>query len=215
MAAVLAGVLLIFPMFLYSNNFLQNKRAEQLEDTNEILYIEEKDILPKVGTIENLNSLLSNLNEKQLSINEDCLSVNEEYISMYYARNDIDYSKTNIQVEGVDEADSVKTNGEYIYYIANGKLYIVNVKNPDNLKIENTLEFEKNLCPMEMYLKENKLVLILERSEIYTKFYNNRIMYDMAHADTETLVIFYDIRGNNNLVERRRIEVEGAYTNSR
>ena len=112
MAAVLAGVLLIFPMFLYSNNFLQNKRAEQLEDTNEILYIEEKDILPKVGTIENLNSLLSNLNEKQLSINEDCLSVNEEYISMYYARNDIDYSKTNIQVEGVDEADSVKTNGD-------------------------------------------------------------------------------------------------------
>ena len=215
LSTVLAGVLLIFPMFLYSNNFLQNKRAEQLEDTNEILYIEEKDILPKVGTIENLNSLLSSLNEERLSENEDILSESQEYISMDSAKNDIDYSKTNIQVEGVDEADIVKTNGEYIYYIANSKLYVVNVKNPNNIKIENTLEFEENLCPMEMYLKENKLVLVLERSEIYTNIYNNRIMYDVAYADTETLVIFYDIRGNNNLVERRRIEVEGAYTNSR
>ena len=81
LATVLAGVLLIFPMFLYSNNFLQNKRAEQLEDTNEILYIEEKDILPKVGTIENLNSLLSSLNEERLSENEDVLSEIQEYIS--------------------------------------------------------------------------------------------------------------------------------------
>ena len=35
-----------------------------------------------------------------------------------------DYSKTNIQVEGVDEADIVKTDGDYIYYINRGKLVI-------------------------------------------------------------------------------------------
>ena len=35
-----------------------------------------------------------------------------------------DYSGTNIQVQGVDEADTVKTDGEYIYIIACGNLII-------------------------------------------------------------------------------------------
>ncbi len=35
------------------------------------------------------------------------------------------YSKTNVQVEGVDEPDIVKTDGRYIYYIADSKLYII------------------------------------------------------------------------------------------
>jgi len=33
---------------------------------------------------------------------------------------DHDYSKTNIQVAGVDEADIVKTDGEYIYVLSKG-----------------------------------------------------------------------------------------------
>lgn len=210
LATVLAGALLIFPMFLYNG---QSERSEQVEDINDMLTIEEKDILPKVGTVENLESLL-NLRD----INEDYLSgLNEDFISEDSSKSQVfaDYSGTNIQVEGVDEADIVKTNGDYIYYIANSKLYVVNAKNPNSIKVENTLEFEDDLCPMEMYLKENKLVLILEKSELYTNIYNNGIMYDVAFTDAETVIILYDIRGNSNLIERRRIEVEGTYTDSR
>jgi len=36
-----------------------------------------------------------------------------------------DYSTTNIQVAGVDEADIVKTDGRYVYYVANNRLYIL------------------------------------------------------------------------------------------
>ena len=36
-----------------------------------------------------------------------------------------DYSKTNVQVEGVDEADIVKTDGEYIYIVSGGNITIV------------------------------------------------------------------------------------------
>jgi len=35
------------------------------------------------------------------------------------------YSETNVQVEGVDEADIVKTDGEYIYVVSKGNLTIV------------------------------------------------------------------------------------------
>lgn len=37
---------------------------------------------------------------------------------------DSGYSQTNLQVEGVDEADIVKTDGKYIYYIKDNMVYI-------------------------------------------------------------------------------------------
>ena len=45
------------------------------------------------------------------------------------------YSTTNIQVEGVDEADIVKTDGDYIYVLSNQALKIIDIRKPaeDNL----------------------------------------------------------------------------------
>ena len=40
-----------------------------------------------------------------------------------------DYSDTNIQVEGVQEADIVKTDGTYIYAVFNSSVYIYSVDN--------------------------------------------------------------------------------------
>ncbi len=39
----------------------------------------------------------------------------------------VDYSTTNVQEAGVDEPDIVKTDGDFIYAIANGTLYVVDV----------------------------------------------------------------------------------------
>src|SRR4249919_90427 len=41
-----------------------------------------------------------------------------------------DYSTTNNQEEGVDEPDVVKTDGQRIYAIAGGRLYIVDARSP-------------------------------------------------------------------------------------
>ena len=46
-----------------------------------------------------------------------------------------DFSKTNIQVEGVDEPDIIKTDGLYIYLLANGKIFIIKAYPPENASI--------------------------------------------------------------------------------
>jgi len=46
-----------------------------------------------------------------------------------------DYSETNIQVEGVDEADIVKTDGEYIYIVSGGTITIVKAYPPEEAKV--------------------------------------------------------------------------------
>ena len=40
-----------------------------------------------------------------------------------------DYSKTNVQVDGIDEADVVKTDGRYIYAVSFGNVYIISAEN--------------------------------------------------------------------------------------
>ena len=45
------------------------------------------------------------------------------------------YSTTNVQVEGVDEADILKNDGDYIYYLMNSTLYVVDVKDPSDMKL--------------------------------------------------------------------------------
>ncbi len=44
------------------------------------------------------------------------------------------YSTTNVQVQGVDELDTVKTDGQYIYTITNNTLVIVNA-NPTDARV--------------------------------------------------------------------------------
>ena len=55
-----------------------------------------------------------------------------------------DYSQTNVQVAGVDEADIVKTDGRYIYFLANDELIIADTN--DNGNIVEVCWEESNLC---------------------------------------------------------------------
>ena len=51
------------------------------------------------------------------------------------------YSETNVQVEGVDEADIVKTDGEYVYIIANERFIIADIRDPSNVSITAEIDF--------------------------------------------------------------------------
>ena len=59
------------------------------------------------------------------------------------AKSTEDYSKTNTQVQGVDEADIVKTDGSYIYVLTGNQIKIVRVNGPD-MKILSSISFPDN-----------------------------------------------------------------------
>jgi len=71
-----------------------------------------------------------------------------------------DYSKTNVQVEGVDEADRVKTDGEYIYVIDETarKLTIVKAYPAQKMHLVSTIKFEEDFYPKEFYVKTRKYI---------------------------------------------------------
>lgn len=69
-----------------------------------------------------------------------------------------DFSTTNIQVEGVDEADIIKTDGNYIYIIAQNQLIIAKAYPAESAKIVSTTKFN-NFYPNELFIYKDRLVV--------------------------------------------------------
>ena len=132
-----------------------------------------------------------------------------------------DYSTTNTQVENVDEADIVKTDGEYIYYVSNNNLYIVEA---DKLEVVSKIRIMNNderFYISEIYLKDNKVVLlgtgyILEEpivtNDIDDRTYNSVIRSNRVNT---VKAIVYDITDKNNPEKVREVALEGSYVSSR
>lgn len=140
-----------------------------------------------------------------------------------------DYSTTNVQVQGVDEADIVKTDGKYIYYLIRNeeKVVITDVTDENNLKEVSNIEFKSfgynsNFYPMQMYVDDNILVLIgtqrinKDSNILYDTLTNNKTstLYSSAYT-TVTKAICYDISDKKNIKESKTVEIDGNYNSSR
>jgi len=69
-----------------------------------------------------------------------------------------DYSETNTQVDGVDEADIVKTDGDYIYLLSGSELVIAHAWPAPEMHVESRTTFEGT--PIEQYLNGDRLTVI-------------------------------------------------------
>ncbi|TWT28421.1 hypothetical protein FQV30_03310 [Planomicrobium sp. CPCC 101110] len=70
------------------------------------------------------------------------------------------HSTTNNQVEGVDEADLVKTDGSFVYAISEAKVVITDVRNPDAMAVAKELAFQENMYPQQLFLSNGVLVVL-------------------------------------------------------
>ena len=110
-----------------------------------------------------------------------------------------EYSRTNVQVENVDEADIIKTDGEYIYSLSEDKVVITNVKNPQELKIESTIESQTDFVPVDLILNNDKLIVILESSGTRVEIYDITDKENpMLEKDFEINKTYYTSRVVNN-----------------
>jgi len=141
------------------------------------------------------------------------------------------YSKTNVQVEGVDEGDIVKTDGNYIYTISNNSVVIVESYPPEKAKVLSKINLG-NLSDFwsywynyywyndmyELYVYKNKLIVIFKsRTDFiygmpvtFTMIPNNYTYYQPS-----TKVYVYDIEDRSNPKLEWKLTVEGRYLGSR
>ena len=179
--------------------------------------------LPKVENFKNLYAMLKARDTKRYYI-DDMLSVDS--ITNANSKNETatnevanDYSKTNTQVQGVDEADIVKTDGTYIYYLTNEKLTIINTENASQMKEMSTIKFDETFTPEELFLNNDKLIVIGTRYE-YDKTerkigIDEDYLYPNYMDKTYTSAKLYNVKDKINPTLERTVEVEGDYLTAR
>jgi inhibitor of cysteine peptidase len=131
----------------------------------------------------------------------------------YAAEGGADFSETNIQVAGVDEADIVKTDGTYLYVVSNNSLFVLKAFPPEEAEVLSRISFNGTL--LEIFLNGSKLVL-LGRSDSYQ--YDLEPYYRMPPIPSiygKTLVEVYDVSNRSNPVLARDFSVSGNYFDSR
>lgn len=206
---------------LYLNN---KKPVNPKGQTPETQVIAQKmNDLPRFENMEQVREALKADNNRyykeEMLQNE--VAMEDSTASATTKENQKEYSETNVQVQGVDEADIVKTDGNYIYYVTKEKVYIIN---SESLEIEAKLDYDtKNIFyPSEIYVNKNKMIVLgtsyEENKETEKKIESEALVdyvYPRYYENSQTKVIVYDISDKSNPKEYRTITIDGEYDTSR
>lgn len=205
--------------------------------------------LPTVGTVEKLRSILAEAESSRPMMTlgmgiEDTKSAAPNSTSQATASKSIsleggsDYSTTNLQVDGVDEADIIKNDGKYIYQVNNQELIVAQVFPSEPMSIVSRIGFKQSeFTPQELYVDDKYLVLIgsahypealptktpqgdVQPSEpgsdaVQSKKPSQVQIYPPIYNKSTTKAIIYDLENKSNLKKIREVELDGNYVSSR
>jgi len=128
-----------------------------------------------------------------------------------------DYSTTNIQVAGVDEADIVKTDGEYIYLVSGNRTIIVKASPPEQAQVLSEIELEGTVAGI--FINGDRLVVFEEDTPYYP--YNDirwgptGEIYMPLIISPKTSIKVYDISDREKPRLQSDISADGQYISSR
>lgn len=216
-----AAIIIIFVIsctFLITDN--KNNLDNSIYKNQEIASMNSK--IKSVENEETLKGILSSSKEDVIINSADSyFEINNEVMqAQAETRNQENmYSKTNVQVEGIDEADIVKTDGNYIYYSGiNNKVMIVDasLNKVSEIKLGEDNQIYGGM--QEIYINENKLIAITQRNDysLYsTETINPETDRDFNVPQAKTEIKLYNIENKSNVIEERTIELDGNYISSR
>ncbi len=137
------------------------------------------------------------------------------------------YSQTNVQVEGVDEADIVKNDDKYIYTLTQNKVVLVDAYPPTTATITATIEIPGQ--PRDLFVNRNRLIVF---TDLYQPLYYAKggdvvleqtaklaapssILPPEYYQPPKTGVLIYDTTNKENPELVANYTVEGNYYQSR
>ncbi|MGM0845908.1 MAG: beta-propeller domain-containing protein [Bacillota bacterium] len=130
-----------------------------------------------------------------------------------------EHSTTNNQVQGVDEADIVKTDGTYIYQVASQKLVITKAQPVNDMEVVSSVSYENNFSPQHLFLQNDKLIVI---GNSWNDGYRDRPISEKSSIAADVMPMYsmmktyiYDISDKKNPKLLRELGMEGHYAAAR
>ncbi|WP_162785041.1 beta-propeller domain-containing protein [Bacillus sp. P14.5] len=130
-----------------------------------------------------------------------------------------EHSTTNNQVQGVDEADIVKTDGTYIYQIASQQLVITKAEPVSDMEVVSSIPYENNFSPQHLFLQKDKLIVI---GNSWNDGYRDTPSAEKSSVEPNIMpmhnmmkTIIYDISDKEKPDLLREFGMEGNYVSAR
>lgn len=195
-------------------------------NSKEELQFTVKESLPVVGSKEKLHDYFNKILKEQekerkglfgVAIHESSEESASNSSADSSAKSSENVSETNIQVQGVDESDIVKTNGTHIFQVADGKVNVIAVNDGVNMDLQTVIKYSETFFPYQIFLHEDKLLVIGSSYEeldhaIDAKQSTENVIAPMQ--DT-TKAIVYNIKDPKNPIEEKVVWLEGHLVSSR
>ncbi len=223
MKKILLFIILIFSMFLASCSFERQEKSDfglsRVKDASEL-----KNLIKKSEPKQQIRWFWQTTKDGDAFTSEN-FDVTERDES-----SSNDYTKTNVQVEGVDEGDVVKTDGSRIYSISWDRLQVVNLLGNGemelllNKQLDNDYskaEYNQHTYYSDLYVTDDYLVVIGQRysygytwinKDIDTDPNENKILPWFLYYTTMSVVQIYDLE---TLEVVEEYEVSGNLLSSR
>lgn len=136
-----------------------------------------------------------------------------------------EYSLTNVQVEGIDEADYVKTDGYYIYFKNGSKIMIAKAYPPEELNIVSVIQLE-NTSINGLYIYDGKLIILTQRGGFFVIMHAVDVVPEDRAVEPAVIggpeiqtpvsnIYIYDVREPSNPVLIHNITLTGDLFDSR
>lgn len=127
-----------------------------------------------------------------LMVEEEFSTEVEELKQSTMNADSVTHSITNNQVEGIEEGDSVVTDGQYIYSIKEEKVLIIDV---NSLELKGTIGYKNNGYPSHLMIADNQLIITYthwKEEEKEGQIYGNTVttidVYQVADVSKPVLV---------------------------
>ncbi|MDD5041502.1 MAG: beta-propeller domain-containing protein [Candidatus Peribacteraceae bacterium] len=130
-----------------------------------------------------------------------------------------DYSRTNVQVAGVDEADIVKTDGTYLYAVQDDLIRIIRAEPASAMEVVSMIDLQdSSFTPSELYLDGDRLVVTGSVWKEQPYGIMQKVMpglYPYPSSRQRTQVRLYDVSDRANPKLSRELEFDGSLVSSR
>lgn len=124
----------------------------------------------------------------------------------------IDYSTTNVQEEGIDEPDIVKTNGSYVFYARRDTLFAVDV-DEGPLAVVGALKLESDVH--ELLLRGSRLLVLGRRHYSAYRPVPGSPRRLPPYESARTLLTEVDVRDPRTPRVVRTLAIDGQYVSGR
>jgi inhibitor of cysteine peptidase len=207
---------------LYIDRRVKSVSGKELRKNRRVTFFV-KETLPVVASKDELNNhflnVLSN-QKKALNVTSGrenaVMELSKEAKSESNDTGSNSYSETNNQVQGVDEADIIKTDGTHIYQVLDGKVRVVKAYPANQMEELSTITYEEGFYPNQIFLHNNQLIVIGYGSTDFNTTQKVASMDKMmVPIFQSTKAIIYDMSIPAKPQILREVEVEGSLVQAR